>query len=64
MVIYFLSALLISLSVYKLGAYAMLISVIVTAMKVFMALVALVISILLWRRCRAKQRSTRINAAS
>ena len=64
MIIYFLSALLIAAAVYKLGTYAMLVGMIITATKAFMALVALAITVLLWRRYRENNRSMRVNAAS
>jgi len=56
MIIYFVSGLLIAAAVYKLGAYAMLVGLMVAAAKVFVVLTVLAISILLWRRYRGKVR--------
>jgi len=59
MVIYFISALLISGVVYKLGSYAMLISLMVTASKVVVALAGLVAMVLLWKWYRGSKHSTK-----
>ncbi len=55
MIIYFVSALLISAVVYKLGTDAMIISLMVTATKVAVALTVFVAVILLWRRYRGSK---------
>ena len=55
MIIYFVSALLISAAVYKLGTYAMLISLMVAASKFVAGLVVLAARVLLYWRYRGKQ---------
>ena len=49
MVIYFVSALLVATVVYKLGAYVTIVSLMITATKVVVALAVLVASVLLWK---------------
>ena len=57
MIIYFVSALLISAVVYKLGAYVTIVSLIFTAGKVAVGLVVLAGVVLLYRRYRGKPKS-------
>ena len=64
MVIYFISALLISAMVYTLGAYSMLISLMVTASKVVVALTGLVAIILLYKHWKRKRKSIKFISAS
>ena len=57
MIIYFVSALLISVVVYTLGAYVTIVSLIFTAGKVAVGLAVLVAMVLLYRRYRGNKRS-------
>lgn len=49
MIIYFISALLISTVLYKLGSYVTIVGLMVTATKVVGALTGLLVSVLLWK---------------
>ena len=60
MIIYFVSALLISAAVFKLGAYATVIGLMVTASKVVVGLVVLAGVVLLYRRYRGKPRPIKL----
>jgi hypothetical protein len=57
MIIYFVSALLISAAVYKLGSYATIVSLIFTAGKVGVGLAVLVAMVMLYRRYRGNKHS-------
>jgi hypothetical protein len=59
MIIYFVSALLISAVVYKLGAYVTIVSLIFTAGKVAVGLVILAGVVLLYRRYKNNWRGIR-----
>ena len=57
MIIYFVSALLISAVVYKLGVYVTIVSLIFTAGKVAVGLAVLVALVMLYRRYRGSKRN-------
>ena len=57
MIIYFVSALLISAVVFKLGAYATVIGLMVTASKVVVGLVGLVAMVLMWKWYKGSKRN-------
>ncbi len=57
MIIYFVSALLISTVVYKLGTYAMIISLMVTVSKVVVGLAVLASMVLMYWRNKGSKRS-------
>jgi hypothetical protein len=55
MIIYFVSALLISVAIYKLGSYATIVSLIFTAGKVAVGLAVSVAIVMLYRRYRGSK---------
>ena len=55
MIIYFVSALLISAAVYKLGSYVTIVSLISTAGKVVVAFSVLIALVMLYRRYRGSK---------
>ena len=57
MIIYFVSALLISAVVYTLGAYVTIVSLIFTASKVVVAFSVLIALVMLYRRYRGSKHS-------
>ena len=57
MIIYFVSALLISVAVYMLGSYVTIVSLIFTAGKVVVGLAVLVAMVMLYRRYRGSKHS-------
>ena len=59
MIFYFVSALLVSAVVYKLGAYVMLVSLIAMATKAVVALAVLTALLLLWSLYKGSWRSIR-----
>ena len=59
MIFYFISALLISSAIYKLGAYATIITMISAGTKVTMVLLAVVVFALLYRKFRGMQYKSR-----
>ena len=59
MIIYFVSALLISAVVYKLGSYVTIVSLIFTAGKVVVAFAVLIALVMLYRRYRGSKHSTK-----
>ena len=60
MVIYFVSALLVATVVYKLGAYVTIVSLMITATKVVVALVVLVGVVLLHSRYVRKSKPIKL----
>ncbi len=56
MIIYFISALLIAIVVYQLGAYVTIVSLMVTVSKVAVVFAVLVVMVLLWKRYRGSKR--------
>ena len=60
MVIYFISALLVSAVVFKLGAYVAFIGLMVTVSKVVVGLVGLVAMVLLWKHYRGSKRGIKL----
>ena len=60
MIIYFVSALLISAAVYKLGSYATIVSLIFTAGKIAVGLAVLVASVLLWKWYKGNRSDIRL----
>ena len=60
MIIYFVSALLIAIVVYQLGAYVTIVSLMVTVSKVAVALAAFAVLILLYRRYKGIGRGIKI----
>jgi hypothetical protein len=59
MIIYFVSALLISAAIYKLGSYVTIVSLIFTAGKVVVAFAVLIALVTLYRRYRGSKHSTK-----
>jgi len=59
MIIYFVSALLISAAVYKLGSYVTIVSMIFTAGKVVVAFAVLIAMVMLYKRYRGSKHSVK-----
>ncbi len=56
MIIYLISALLIAIVVYQLGAYVTIVSLMVTVSKVAVVFAVVVVMVLLWKRYRGSKR--------
>lgn len=60
MIIYFLSALLIAAVLYKLGSYAMLFSLLVSAGQSIAFSAVLAVLVLLWKRYKRKKQKVKL----